>query len=169
MSNSLSRLIVSRKKNTQLTGAGFWIIRNNKTIVEQSLNLGTIATINQGEIIAIQRAADLLYDVNTKNQLINFYSDSLSSLHQLKKGHSTPKLTIETSVTLNKFSKLNQVTLYKVAAHSSIGGNDKADALAKAEASSPPVGPETFLSTHSVYTLQPSNYTLLLSIYTPLP
>ena len=165
MSNSLSRLIVSRKKNTQLTGAGFWIIRNNKTIVEQSLNLGTIATINQGEIIAIQRAADLLYDVNTKNQLIN----PLSSLHQLKKGHSTPKLTIETSVTLNKFSKLNQVTLYKVAAHSSIGGNDKADALAKAEASSPPVGPETFLSTHSVYTLQPSNYTLLLSIYTPLP
>ena len=125
MSNSLSRLIVSRKKNTQLTGAGFWIIRNNKTIVEQSLNLGTIVTINQGEIIAIQRAADLLYDVNTKNQLINFYSDSLSSLHQLKKGHSTPKLTIDTSVTLNKLSKLNQVTLYKVAAHSSIGGNEK--------------------------------------------
>ena len=50
----------SLQRNTQLTGAGFTIIRNNRTIVEQSINLGKNATINQSEMFAIQRAAALL-------------------------------------------------------------------------------------------------------------
>jgi hypothetical protein len=83
----------SLKKNTKLAGAGFTLIRNNRTILDQSISLGVYATINQCEMFAIQRAAALLYDSNTRNQVIIFYSDSLSSLQQLKKGHSSSKLT----------------------------------------------------------------------------
>ena len=135
----------SLKKNTKLAGAGFTLIRNNRTILDQSISLGVYATINQCEMFAIQRAAALLYDSNTRNQVIIFYSDSLSTLQQLKKGHSSSKLTIDTAVTLNKLCEFNQVNLYKVAAHTGIEGNEKADELAKLGASSPPVGPEPFL------------------------
>ena len=135
----------SLKSSTQLTGAGFTMTRNGRTIVEQSISLGTHATINQSEMFAIYRAAEILNEANTTNQVINFYSDSLSSLLQLKKGQSTSKLTIDTARILNELSKQNQIFLYKVAAHTGIAGNERADKLAKLGASHPPIGPEPFL------------------------
>ena len=48
-------------------------------------------------------------------------------------------------VTLNKLCELNQILLYKVAAHTGTEGNEKVDELEKAGASYPPVGPEPFL------------------------
>ena len=55
-------------------------------------------------MIAIQRAAKLLLDANTNNQVINFYSDSLNCLLQLSKGYTKSKLTIDTVNTLNSLS-----------------------------------------------------------------
>lgn len=135
----------SLKKSTNLTGAGFCIFRNGRTIVEQSIHLGELATINQSEMIAIQRAAELLADANTNKQVINFYSDSLNCLLQLNKGYTKSKLTIDTVNTLNKLCTNNQVILHKVAAHTGISGNEKADKLAKAGADRPPIGPEPFI------------------------
>ena len=135
----------SLKKNQHLTGAGFSVIRKGRTIMEQSISLGSQATINQCEMFAILKAADLLADAGTMNQEIIFYSDSLSSLLQLKRGHTSSKLTLDTVKTLTNLSQFNQVLLYKVPAHTGIAGNERADELAKIGASKRPIGPEPFI------------------------
>ena len=53
--------------------------------------------------------------------------------------------TIETSKLLNKLNEHNQVSLYKVAAHTGVSGNKRADSLAKEGAKANPTGPEPFL------------------------
>ena len=135
----------SLKKSTKLSGAGYTMIRNGRTLVEHSISLGRLATINQCEMYAIYQAAELLVGANTQNQVIYFYSDSLSSLIQLTKDHSTSKLTLDTISMLNKLGTLNKILIYKVAAHTGIEGNEKADELAKIGAMSPPTAPEPFL------------------------
>ena len=135
----------SLKKSPNLTGAGFTMIRNGRTLVDQSMSLGRLATINQCEMFAIYKAAELLVDADTQNQVIFFYSDSLSSLLKINKSDSISKLTIDTVELLNKLGVSNQVTLHKVAAHTGIDGNEKADKLAKSGAKALPTGPEPFL------------------------
>ena len=135
----------SLRKSLNLTGAGFTMQRNGRTIVEQTIRLGKMATINQSEMFAINQAADLLVSADTQKQVIHFYSDSLSSLLQLNKGYTTSKLTLDTVLILNKLGIQNEMYLHKVAAHTSIPGNERADILAKEVANTPPIGPEPFL------------------------
>ena len=135
----------SRQCVTQRTGAGFIMMRNNRIILEQSISLGSSVTINQSEMYAIQKAAEILCEASTKNQVIMFFSDSRSSLQQLNNEFSSSKLTIETSKLLNKLNEHNQVSLYKVAAHTGVSGNERADSLAKEGAKANPTGPEPFL------------------------
>ena len=136
----------SLRKSLNLTGAGFTMQRNGRTIVEQTIRLGKMATINQSEMFAINQSADLLVSADTQKQVIHFYSDSLSSLLQLNKGYTTSKLTLDTVLILNKLGIQNEVYLHKVAAHTGIPGNERADILAKEGANTPPIGPEPFLS-----------------------
>ena len=135
----------SLKKSTNLSGAGYTMIRNGRTLVQHSTSLGRLATINQCEMYALYQAAELLVEANTQNQVIYFYSDSLSSLLQLTKDHSTSKLTLDTISMLNKLGTRNKVLILKVAAHTGIEGNEKADELAKIGAMSPPIAPEPFI------------------------
>ena len=87
-------------------------------------------------MFAINKAADLLVSANTQKQVILFYSDSHSSLLQLEKDQSTSKLTLDTVTTLNILGKMNQY-LHKVAAHTGIAGDERADELTRKVLASP--------------------------------
>ncbi|KAL5260414.1 hypothetical protein ACHWQZ_G010514 [Mnemiopsis leidyi] len=58
----------SLKKSTNLSGAGYTMIRNGRTLVQHSTSLGRLATINQCEMYALYQAAELLVEANTQNQ-----------------------------------------------------------------------------------------------------
>jgi len=47
----------SLRKSLNLTGAGFTMQRNGRTIVEQTIRLGKMATINQSEMFAIDQSS----------------------------------------------------------------------------------------------------------------
>ena len=136
----------SYKRDSQLAGAGFIMIRNSRSVVEQSIQLGREVTINQAEMFAIYKASVLLVEADTKNQVIHFFTDSLSSLFKLKADYTTSKLTLDTAKVLDQLGISNTIQLYKVPAHTGIYGNEKADKLAKLGASCPPSGPEPFLT-----------------------
>jgi ribonuclease HI len=136
--------LIKRDRN-QLTGAGFTISRDGNTVAEVEISLGQLATINQCEMLAILRAAELIDGLDPQNEVIIFYSDSLSTLLQLDRDTTKSKLTLDTNKMLNKLGLCNQVHLYKVKAHTGISGNERADILAKSAASIRPIGPEPFL------------------------
>ena len=109
------------------------------------ITLGQWATINQCEMLAILRAAELMVGLTPHDEVIYFYSDSLSTLLKLDSDTTKSKLTKDTNSILNNLGLHNQVILYKVKANVGIPGNERADELAKSAASTRPIGPEPFL------------------------
>ena len=136
---------LQKREKTNLTGAGFTISRNGNTVAETSISLGQQATINQCEMMAIYRAAETMLGLSPRKEVINFYSDSLSTLIGLNNDSTKSKLTLDTNLMLNALGKQNKITLYKVKAHMGITGNERADELAKIAANNNPIGPEPFL------------------------
>ena len=96
-------------------------------------------------MMAIYRAAETMLGLSPRNEVINFYSDSLSTLIGLNNDSTKSKLTLDTNLMLNALGKQNKITLYKVKAHTGITGNERADELAKIAANNNPIGPEPFL------------------------
>ena len=136
---------LQKREKTNLTGAGFTISTNGNTVAETSISLGQQATINQCEMMAIYRAAETMLGLSPRNEVVNFYSDSLSTLIGLNNDSTKSKLTLDTNLMLNALGKQNKITLYKVKAHTGITGNERADELAKIAANNNPIGPEPFL------------------------
>jgi ribonuclease HI len=127
-------------------GAGFIVIHEDKIRYEDSISLGTYASVNSCELYAIYRAAEWLNDSKITNHNIYIFTDSLSTLYKLEKGCTKSKLTLEVNLLLNSINKYNNIELIKVPAHIGIEGNEAADLLAKNGASVRPFGPEPFIS-----------------------
>ena len=134
-----------KNKRCSTAGAGFTVIHENKTRYEESISLGTYASINSCELYAIYRVAEWLIASKFNNQNIYIFTDSLSTLYKLEKSLTKSKLTLDTNTLLNTVAKHNYIELIKVPAHIGIEGNEKADILAKQGASDLPIGPEPFL------------------------
>ena len=131
--------------NEHQAGADIYITLNGSTILESSLALGTMTTINQAELIAIREAAQYVISNNIRANQIHIYTDSLNSLLKLKNPNSTSILTSETITKLNQINQTyNEVKIQKIKAHIGLEGNEKADILAKKGASTRPIGPEPF-------------------------
>ena len=134
--------LIKNNQANNLAGAGFTVMQDNDTLYEQSYSLGTLASVNQCELFAINQAAHWILTTSPNNRRFNIFSYSKSTLHKLEKGCTQSKMTLETIETLNEICLNNTVVLFKVPAHTGIQGNEKADYLAKKGAMTRPTAPE---------------------------
>ena len=106
--------------------------------------LGKNASIFKGEVYAIQLCAEINLKKCLKGATINIMSDSQAALKALRSFTCESHAVYDCLDTLKCLSKDNRVNLIGVPGHEGIGGNEKADELAKQGAALPFVGPEPF-------------------------
>ena len=136
----------SLKKSPSIkTGAGVLIVQNQETIFEQSYSLGSLPSVYQCELFAINQAAVWLDKNKIDNQVIYIFSDSQAVLLSLKKHNTNSLLIKDTCVLINKINQNNEIKLIKVPGHKNIKGNVRADKLANLGSNDLPIGPEPFI------------------------
>ena len=119
------------------------LFRSGTDIFTGCEHLGRDASVFQAEVLAINRAADMLLD--QRHKTIVFKSDSQSALRALTNKTIKSSLVKDCADTLNKLAVNNTVRLQWVKAHIGIHGNEKADAAAKQGARSYALGCEPWL------------------------
>jgi len=107
-----------------------------------TIPLGTIATVYQAEIRAIQMAAEFLLEEGITGRLVVFRVDNQAALRSLGGRRNQSKTVKECSSILNGLAQGNEVALEWVPGHAGVSGNEEADAAAKIGASMTPIGPE---------------------------
>ena len=109
---------------------GGYVITHADSTTEHSFKMMDYCTVFQAETAAIMYSAIKLS--THSNQLITFWSDSLSSLQALSnKVHKSKSIT-DCHRALTDLSHNNKVHLRWIKAHTGLWGNEKADQLAKA-------------------------------------
>jgi ribonuclease HI len=131
---------IKTQPNIGVTGAGYVILRldietgNFIPIEQKSIYLGSLATIFQAEMYAIQQACIYMSD-NQKTLprygRIDIISDSKSALSTLLKNVTTSTLVKNTILELDKLNKQTPTKLHWIKAHRGYDGNEMADQLAK--------------------------------------
>ena len=113
------------------TGFGVVIKYKDKDTLKESGNLGLRATVFQGEIFAVSRAAQLLIDDNTQDRVIKMFVDSQPALKALVNPECHSKLVRETRAKFKDLAHYNDIELRWVKAHIGHALNEEADRLAK--------------------------------------
>lgn len=112
-----------------------------------SMPLGSIATVFQSEVVAIDEGAALLNESGTHGKRVTICSDSEASLKALSSCKVSSKIVNRCRESLKVLSEHNEVTLIWVPGHSDVRGNEMADKLARQGSKASYIGPEPRLST----------------------
>jgi ribonuclease HI len=136
------RVFTDGSRMAEKTGLGYIIRQLNKKDTENMIPLGSMNTVNQAEMQAINKAAE---EIGTRKGNVTIFSDSQASLRALNKETTKSGLTRNCHETLNQLGRGRRLTLRWVPGHEGIDGNEKADLLAKQASSMEPIGPEPVL------------------------
>lgn len=129
-------------KSEEGSGAGIYGERPRLKI---SCALGKFATVFQTEVYAILVCAQENIRRRYSNRHIYICSDSQAALKALASVRTKSSLVQECKQALCELGSSNWVKLLWVPGHSSIGGNEQADALAREGSKQPLLGPEPAL------------------------
>ena len=116
------------KINDQV-GAGVYIERKGKILVQHKVRLPDQSTVYQAEMLAIKEAATLLTDIPDLTT-IKFYVDSQAALRTFQSPFLKSKLAHQTILELNKVHHQSLIFVW-TKAHVGTPGNEAADKLAK--------------------------------------
>lgn len=112
---------------------------------EIQISLGSLATIFQAEVHAIELCARMLIERQTTHKTIKIFSDSQAALKALDSSLFISRTVWSCREKLNDLGTHNSVTLVWIPGHTGLEGNERADALAKAGAEAQFTGPEPVL------------------------
>lgn len=112
-------------------GCGIHIMIPNEGTYDVSYCMNDYASIFQAELTALKMAAELLLQEERREEIINLYSDSLSSIQALNSLIINSTAVKECLKNLNRLGNNNVVKVSWVKAHEGTIGNEKADTLAK--------------------------------------
>ena len=139
-------------RNSSFTGAGFCVFRNNKEVHRNSFSLGTLPTVFQSELFALNMASIwAIQNINPIGNNIAFLSDSMSAINAINSTDIDSRLVLNTINNLNKLGIIHKVLLTWIPGHSNYKGNERADNLARQGSSRAPTGPEPFLPVSKNY------------------
>ena len=112
-------------------GCGVHTIMGNRVIYNGNFYLGTMATVFQAEVTAINKSAKMLSEKRWLNKTITFYTDSQACMLALN-NITVKSKTVEKCINdLNVLGENNTVHIRWVKAHIGTPGNECADFLAK--------------------------------------
>ena len=111
------------------SGYGLYIIQGESELAKSNGYLGQNATVFQSEVYAIQKASEILREVDTDS--VTIFTDSQSALNALAKMQVDSKLVQNCVLELNILGKTKDVEIKWVKSHCNIKGNEIADTLAK--------------------------------------
>ena len=127
-------------------GIIFWNAVNMGSSTKLYEPRGVHASIFQAEIVAITKVAESLIKNNTRNKVINIYSDSQAGLLALKRVNITSLVVKECLQVIDALRKKgNHMNIKWIPGHKGFIGNESADEIAKKAAETIPIGPEPIL------------------------
>ena len=125
----------SKDQEKNITGAGVSVFHNNKEIKQCKIKLDGRHSIFTCELFAIKTAITWIHSCKLKDQTIDIYTDSLSSLQALEaiNNKNRQELIIDIYRTNSIIKKLynTQINLKWIPSHVGVTGNEAADKLAK--------------------------------------
>ena len=126
-------------KKDGLAGAGFFC---ESFHLNGSIQMGSIATVNQAEVYAISRLCNNEVWKDRVEETIYIYSDSQSAIEAIGSNLVKSKTVFKCKQRLNELGSRNKVSLIWVPGHEGIHGNEKSDELARTGAENSFIGPE---------------------------
>ena len=134
------------KNEVGLTGAGIVIPKLHDVCKhELMVPLGSLSTVFQAEVFAIQQAATLIIRSGIVNKCVCIHTDSQAAIKALDNPKIRSKTILSAVNIVNKLGEKNSVTLAWVPGHSGIPGNELADLFARCAVNTLCVGPEPFV------------------------
>ena len=140
----------SAENATRNGGCGVYIKRPGMPPLSMSAPSGRLCSNYKAEVLALHNATETIRLWDSKPKKAVFFSDSLSALQALTTAEPDQSLRMLIS-SINILSQTTKIVLQWIPAHTGIGGNEKADRLAKA--GSREEQPQTILSYQEVRTL----------------
>ncbi|KAL5264058.1 hypothetical protein ACHWQZ_G005228 [Mnemiopsis leidyi] len=145
LSRNTWQIFTDGSKQGHNTGAGFTVIKHLTEHHATHFSLGTIATVYQSELFAINMGT--IWAINNINPHsdIAIFSDSQAVIKALNNPQVKSRMILETINSLNTLGNNNKVSINWIPGHEGVPGNERADELARQGSSTRPVGPEPFV------------------------
>ena len=129
------QLFTDGSKTEHHVGAGMVVMKNSKEIHSEIRRLGPDSSVFQAELIGINLAVDWISHQLKENTTYSIHVDSKAALLAIANKRTYHPLAVEARNNIINLKRTNPINLHWVKSHAGTHGNERADHLAKIDAS----------------------------------